>query len=411
MSVQRSRKALGSRESGVARTTGHPRLGVAAIFFLTGLVFATWSARVPDIKHGLGLDDSGLAIAFIGMNAGAIAGLQVGGLVVPRLGSRRVLRWSLPAFAAGLVGIALAPDGALLTVSLAVSSGINSMVDIAMNAHGVAVEQRFQQPLLSRFHAMHPLGGIAGSALGAVAAALGLAIIVHFAVVTFVVCALAVWVTGQLLPATVDAAQATGSSGAAHMLAEWITGWSRTTLLFGFMAFCVTLVEGSVLDWGAVYLRDVLGASPSGSAAGVTVFLTGTTLGRLAGDRIIAHLGPRRAFQMSGTSAALGLGMALLVDTVALAFVGFAMLGAGISYLLPLLFSVIGSMPGQSSAASSVARVSTLGYFGSFVGPAVIGALARISGLTMALVVPVALIAAAVLAARYVLGATYLARQ
>jgi MFS family permease len=393
---------------GVSGAVLNPRapLAVGATFFLTGLVFATWAARIPAIKQDLGLTGGGLAVAFVGLNAGAVLGLQLGGILVPRIGSRPALRVALPAFAAALIGIAFAPNGLLLTVALAVSGAINSIIDVAMNAHGVAVEQRSRKPLLARFHAMHPLGGIVGGGIGTLAASLHLTVLVHFGTVALVVVLAALPVTAHLLPASIDAGASEESGGSRfHALISWFQGWSRTTLAFGVMAFCVTLAEGSMLDWGAIYLRENLNASGSGAAAGVTVFLGGVTLGRFAGDWTIARLGSRRAFRIGVLVAIAGSGMVPMFGTVAVGIAAFGLIGVGLSYLLPLLFSAAGSIPGERSAASVVARVSTLGYLGSFVGPALIGVLAEQQGLARALTLPVVLLACTVVGAGAILRA------
>jgi hypothetical protein len=377
------------------------RLGVAATFFLTGAVFATWAARVPAIKHDLGLGDGQLALAFVGLNAGAIVGLQVGGVLIPRVGSRPALRVALPGFAATLVALAFAPNLPLLTAALVLSAAANGVVDVGMNAHGVAVERHYGRPILSGLHAMHPLGGIVGAGAGALAARLGLGTAAHFLVVAAAVAAAAVVATGRLLPASVDAsASERAGRRPAAALAEWLGGWSRWTAALGGLAFCVTLAEGAALDWGAVYLRDIGGASPSLAAVGVAVFLGGITLGRLGGDGLIRRFGPVAAFRAGGLVGGAGFGGALLVGTPVAGILGLGLLGAGISYLLPLLLGAGGRRATEAAAAAAiVARVSTLGYLGSFVGPALIGALAEVVGLPLALAVPALLVVAAALGA------------
>src|ERR671937_736121 len=119
------------------------RLGVALTFLVTGVVFGTWSARLPAIKQALDLGDGGLGIAFMALNAGAVAGLQLGGVLVPRTGSRAVLRVALPGYATALAGPALAGDLATLTVALFLMAAVNSVVDVAMNSHGVLVERGY----------------------------------------------------------------------------------------------------------------------------------------------------------------------------------------------------------------------------------------------------------------------------
>ena len=99
---------------GSGRTTewrsDRARVGAAGYFLLTGAISATWASRVTAIKGGLDLSDGQFAIALLGLEGGAVLGLQLGGLVVPRAGSRRTLTVSLVVFACALLGPALAPS-------------------------------------------------------------------------------------------------------------------------------------------------------------------------------------------------------------------------------------------------------------------------------------------------------------
>jgi predicted MFS family arabinose efflux permease len=117
------------------------RIGAAACFLFTGVISASWASRVPAIKDGLGLSDGRFAIALLGLEGGAVIGLQLGGLVIPRTGSRRALIASLLAFSGTLLGPAVAPSLIVLAASLFLFAALNSVVDVAMNAQGVAVQR------------------------------------------------------------------------------------------------------------------------------------------------------------------------------------------------------------------------------------------------------------------------------
>src|SRR5215211_6296986 len=155
-------------------------VGAAAYFLVTGIIFATWASRVPAIKGGLDLSDGQFAIALLGLEAGAVGGLQLGGLMVPRTGSRLALVVSLVAFSGALLLPALAPGLPLLAAGLFVFAALNSVSDVAMNAQGVAVQRLAGRPVLSGLHAMHSLGGVCGAGIGALAARLGYAPSQHF---------------------------------------------------------------------------------------------------------------------------------------------------------------------------------------------------------------------------------------
>jgi hypothetical protein len=95
------------------------------------------------------------------------------------------------------------------------------------------------------------------------------------------------------------------------------------------------------------------------------------TLGRLAGDRLVARFGPVRVFRAGAVTAGVGFGGALLVDVPLAGLVGLGLLGVGIANALPLAISAGGNTPGEAPATAA-ARVSTLAYLGSFVGPVLI---------------------------------------
>jgi fucose permease len=162
------------------------------------------------------LSDGQFAIALLGLEGGAVIGLQLGGLVVPRTGSRRALIASLLAFSGTLLGPAVAPSLLVLAASLFLFAALNSVVDVAMNAQGVAVQRLMGRPVLSGMHAMHSLGGVLGAGAGALAARLGATPPPHFLVcaVAAVVVGLGAW--SLLLPSRVDAKEVQSEGGAAH---------------------------------------------------------------------------------------------------------------------------------------------------------------------------------------------------
>ena len=365
------------------------RTGAAACFLLTGVISAGWASRVPAIKDGLGLSDGQFAIALLGLEAGAVLGLQLGGLVVPRTGSRRALFASLLAFSCALLGPALAPNLLVLAVSLFSFAVLNSVVDVAMNAQGVAVGRLFGRSILSGLHAMHSLGGVLGAGAGALAARLGITPPQHFFACAMVAVVIGLTAWPLLLPSRLDAKEEQEEDGAASTsgLRRWFSGWSVLIAFLGALAFCFTLAEGAGLNWSAVYVADSLGGTEALGAIGLGVFLGTVTLGRLVGDRLVFHLGPVRVFRAGAILAGVGFGGALLVDALVAGLVGLALLGAGIANALPIAIAAGGNAPGETPATAA-ARVSTLGYLGSFVGPVLVGSLASLSSLPVALGLP-----------------------
>jgi MFS family permease len=169
----------------------------------------------------------------------------------------------------------------------------------------------------------------------------------------------------------------------------------------GALAFCVTLADGAALNWSAVYVADSLRASEVFGAVGLGVFLGALTLGRLAGDRLVSRFGAVRVFGTGVIVAGAGFGAALLLNTPIAGLIGLGLLGAGIANALPLAIAAGSNAPGETPATAA-ARVSTLGYLGSFVGPVLIGGLASLYGLPLALGLPAVLVLATAFGARAV---------
>jgi fucose permease len=206
-----------------------------------------------------------------------------------------------------------------------------------------------------------------------------------------------------LLPSRVGVEEESSGDGSANMggLRRWFSGWTAPIALLGALSFCFTLAEGAGLNWSAVYVAESLGGTEVLGAIGLGVFLGAVTLGRLVGDRLVSRFGPVRVFRAGAVVAGVGFGGALLVDAPIAGMVGLGLLGAGIANALPLAIAAGGNAPGETPATAA-ARVSTLGYLGSFVGPVLVGGLASLSSLPLALGLPALLVLAAAFGARVV---------
>ncbi|MFI9407875.1 MFS transporter [Nocardia sp. NPDC052316] len=362
---------------------------VRLTFFLTGSLFATWVARTPTIKDELGLDEAGLATAFAGLNIGAVLGLQLGKFVTLRFGSRATLRLAVPPFALSLSGLLVAGNLAGLTAALLVFAVLNSVVDVAMNAHGVAVEKASGRPLLSGIHACHSLGMIGGSLIGAAVERAQVALAGHFLGVSVLVAAAAVLGARGMLPSATDR-----TVRGAEIAGGGVRRWPTRLIVLGVLAFCVALAEGAANDWTAVYLRDETHASTTVAALGFALFAGSMCVGRLLGDRLVAWSGPVRPFLIGAITAGLGLGTALLIGDTTAALIGLAVFGLGISCTLPLAFAASGTVAGVAPARA-IANVSFVGYLGFFTGPVLIGYVAQSHGLTVGLAIPVLFVLAA----------------
>lgn len=345
------------------------------MFVLNGLLFGCFAARLPAIRDRVELSDGEQGLALACLALGAVVAMPLAGALVARYGSRRTTRaaFALACLGTGLVSLA-ASLPLLCLLALLVGCG-HGALDIAMNAHGVAVERRYGRPILASFHGWFSLGGLVGGALSALAAGAGVDVRAQLGVIALLAFAVGSGWSRRLLPSAEDAAVA-GQPLLARPPARLLT--------LGAIAFSCLLIEGAVADWSAVYLRDHAGAGAAAAAVGFTAFSVTMTLVRFGGDRLVARLGPRQVLRVGGLLTALGFGAALLAGGVAPGIVGFACVGAGMGGVFPIVLRAASGVPGLA-AGVALAAVTTTGYFGFIAGPALIGGLAELLGLRDAL--------------------------
>jgi Fucose permease len=353
------------------------RNAVLLLFFLHGVIFATWVSRIPAVKNSLGLSASALGLSLLGVAIGSIPAMPLAGWLISHHGSRLVTIVASLGFCLALPGMAFASDAVTLGLALALFGATAGAMDVAMNAHGVAVERLVGRSTMSLFHAMFSLGGMTGAAVGGLVAGNGMGPQAHFiAVCAFALLCTLLSVRG-LLPASVDATP----HGPAFARI------TRPLLGLGILAFCFLLSEGVMADWTAVYLRQSLHADPGTAASGYAFFSAAMALGRLMGDRLVDRFGSAFLVRAGSALAAAGLSIALGFHTVGSAFAGFAAVGAGFSVIVPILFGAAG----RAGGGAGIAAVTTTGYFGFLAGPPVIGFVADAINLRAALGILIAL--------------------
>jgi len=261
----------------------------------------------------------------------------------------------------------------LVVTACALGAGVG-IVDVAANAHGVAVEERLGRPVLSALHGAWSFGLLAGAAIAAAFAARDIGVRVHFPVVAVGVVLLALLFVPRLLPGAEDMAH-----DAAHF------SLPRGALaLPALLTFCCMFVESATMNWSAVFLAGPAGASAAVAAGGVVAFALAMAFARLIGDRLTARWGVPALARRGGALTMIGIALAVATRSPIPSLIGFALVGAGCAAIVPALFRVAAAVPGISSGAG-IAAVATAGYTGGVVNGPSIGFLARGIGLSWAI--------------------------
>jgi len=352
------------------------RAAITAVFFANGALFASWASRIPALADRTDATTGALGLALLAPAVGALATMPQIGRLLPGRSSRAFCRWSLAGLMAAIVLPGLAPTVALLGVALLFVGATNSALDVAMNAQGVSVERHQRRPILSSLHAAFSFGGFAGAGVGALAAALQVAPLPHllFAAVLF-------GVPGLIAVQALLRDDEDPDAGARRL--PWRRLPGRLALL-GLAAFFCLLAEGAASDWSAALVSGPLHGSPALGAIAYAIFSVGMGVGRLLADGLWARWGASGLVRRSGALAAGGFTAALVIGTAPVALAGFAALGLGLAGVVPTLFRSAADQPGVPTGPA-LAAVSAIGYLGFLAGPPLIGGLAELTSLHVAM--------------------------
>jgi predicted MFS family arabinose efflux permease len=367
----------------------HARVATSVIFAVHGAVTGTFAARVPWLADHVGLGPGGLGIALLMPGVGALLAMPLSGRFVHRYDLRTLVRVLILLWCAALLLPALPTALAVLCITLVVYGAAAGLADVAMNAHAVLVEERYGRSVMSSFHGWWSVGGLAGSAVAAMAARAGIDARINFLATAIVLAAIAIAASTRLLPhrpePELDAPPAFALP-------------SRAILPIGLIGLCAVFAEAAGLDWSAVYVRDLLHHPASTAALTVSIFSISMAVARFAGDRVVHRFGPVNAVRLAGVCATAGALTVVLSGNVVLVVTGFGLLGAGIAIVVPLVFAAagrIGDHPGRS-----LAGVAGIAYGSGLVAPGVIGGIAHLSSLAVSFILVVLLTATMTAGAR-----------
>jgi hypothetical protein len=349
------------------------RRAVAAIFFVNGVIVGTWAAHIPLVEVRLGISHSMLGTALLVMASGALTAMPLTGSAIARLGSAALTRAATIALLIAFLLPLTAPSPLLLMPALFLFGAANGVMDVSMNSHGVAVEQRLDRAIMSSLHGMWSLGGVAGA--GFAAALLPVLPPLGQASITLAILTVAALVSlSFLLPSSAD-----GGSGGAPF------AWpNRATFGLGALCFLCMTSEGAVTDWSALHMKQSLLVGPGMAATGFAAFSASMAASRFGGDWMRGRFGMTALVRWSALLAAAGLTVALTVPVPLVVVGGFALVGLGLANLVPVFFGAAGRIPEQG-AGTAIAAVATMGYSGFLLGPPVIGVVADVTNLGRAL--------------------------
>jgi fucose permease len=357
------------------------------IFLVCGLAVSSWAPMVPFVKDRLRIDDGSLGLLLLFLGTGAILTMPLTGWLIHKIGTRIVISISSIVIAVSFpIVLSLNNWFEIAGMLFIFGSGIGS-IDVAMNTHGVHVQNMADKHIMSSLHGLFSIGGLCGPIVVGVLTKAGLAPPITAGVISMC-----------LLVITITQFNSLMNQNAEHDISAKFTNLTEAkgnkkfsllngaVLFLGVMCFVAFLSEGAVLDWSAVFLRDNKGVDKAMAGVGYASFSIAMATMRLFGDRIVSKIEGKHVVIYGSVIAFAGFMLVVFAPWIFTVLMGFVLIGVGAANIVPVFFTAAGRIKSVASS-KAVSAIGSMGYAGQLAGPAILGFIAHHFSLPTALFV------------------------
>lgn len=351
-------------------------LGTAISFFLNAAGWASIIVRMPEIKHALGASNSVLGLLLLVSVGGALSALRPAGIWCAKNGSSPVIVTAAIAHGALLPLAAWVPNAWVFVLGVFGTLFCTATMDMAQNAHAVAIEHASGKKVMGRLHGVWSIGGIAGGVVGGVCAGVGVTLVEQAFGMGLLIIVTILLARPLYLPGSADRHEVEH-----HEHKKTRTRYPVAFWILALVGLCAALGEGAASDWGAVLLHDEWGASKFVASLPYIAFQATMVIGRFSSDSISQRYGRSFILRVCGLITAIGLTVGLVIGDVAGVLLGWLSLGLGVSVVIPMVFSAAGALALRRYSdtlvpAQAVAVISGVVYSAFLFGPPMMGFLA-----------------------------------
>jgi len=354
----------------------------ATAFVIIGLFWGCFAAYVPVIKDQLGASDALFGTLLLGSATGLVSAMWLAPYADRILGARGMqvgavflcFAWLLP-------GVVTAP--LLFAAAMALVGMSSGLLDVIMNARVSELEAKHDRPLMNANHAMFSVAYAIGALTVGVAREAGLPPFPVFAGVGCIVLLLALFIK-------MDVTAVAAEEGYTGGYPLWPIVLCGTIVLVAFMS------EATVEAWSALHLERTLSGGAAEGALGPAMLGITMAIGRFSGQVLAERLNEVLVVICASLISATGAVIAALAHTPMIAYLGFGILGLGVSVIGPMGLALVGKLVAPHLRTEAISRVAVIGFSGFFFAPMLMGLMSEAFGLRIGFLGVAVLLATAV---------------
>ena len=372
--------------SGLHLSRSHQVFASFAIYsFAMGNIFP----RLGDVQTQMGVTTGALGLGLIGAPAGTLIALTFASPILERVGYRLALLTAIPLVALFYAVAVQAPDPLTFFALLVPVGIVVGCVEIMVNIEADRVEHLVGYRIMNRSHAFWSIGFFSAGLVGAYVASMGISPQVHLALnVPVVVVAIAVCLWGYH-PAPPRPATSTAKP-------PIFATPTRAILVLVVVTLPAMILEGASMDWSAIYMRDVFGASPFLAGIAVACFAASQALMRFFADGVVDRFSPASVARVLLVVLMVGCVVVAVSPWPYLSLAGFAAMGMGTSAIFPLAMSAAAQRTDRP-AALNIAALAQFSFMMFLLGPPLLGYAAQTLGIRTAFGIGLPLILASLI--------------
>lgn len=365
------------------------RLACMFYFMAPGLAYGLVTSRMPALKNMTGATEGELGIILLCFGLSALIGLAFAPRVIAKISAKTTLLASSLACMVFVVLVSFSSSVWFFGIAMALLGICMGLCDVTMNVQGVEVERAYKKSSMNILHAGYNIGAAAAACAGSIFAATNFGVWVNFVLPVAVMAGMLWWAEPRLVTGNLEKPERSESSPLVSVEPK-----KRLPFLVwvcGLLCVCCYVSEGSVGEWGSLYLHQEKAAPESIAALVFAGFSICSLLCRLVADRLRNNFGDFLVSTAGATLALAGMLTVLSSSSWSICLIGYAMMGLGQAPIVPIAFSRAGAIKGVSTARAT-SLVSLLAYAGLLFAPPAFGLSAEHFGLHTALcAVPVLL--------------------